>query len=217
MMLRVARLAWPRLVRGGRGLTVALLLASPLAGGDPAGWYLDVVLPLAALIYAAHLIRDEVEGRTIVYLLSRPIARPTLLAGQFSAYLGAVLLVALPALTLAHVLWRGVPSESFLRLLAAASMALLAFGAVFTLMGVVLKRPLTLALRLLFGWERLADAPALLPRVTLTAYVRTLAGVPDAAAGVSPALAACVLVVVTFLALGAAAFVFTHREYVPEA
>ena len=49
------------------------------------------MLPLAALFYATSLVADEVEGRTLTYLLTRPITRASILAGKFAAYLATTL------------------------------------------------------------------------------------------------------------------------------
>ena len=35
-------------------------------------YYVRNVLPLAALFYATSLVADEVEGKTLTYLLTRP-------------------------------------------------------------------------------------------------------------------------------------------------
>ncbi len=211
---RVARLVWPRLVASRRGLLVAALLAWPLTGASVTGFYLDMILPLAALVHATRLVQDEIEARTITYLLSRPVARSGLLLGEMAAYLAAAAVVALPAITIGFMIPGGTPAASLLRLLAAAALALFAFGAVFALLGVAFKRPLAIALVLLFGWERLSAASGLLPRVTLTAYVRALAGASSAPAGVSPIEAVLVLACVGAVCLSAAALVFSGREYV---
>ena len=39
-------------------------------------YYMRNVLPLVALFYATSLVADEVDGKTITYLLTRPITRP---------------------------------------------------------------------------------------------------------------------------------------------
>jgi hypothetical protein len=102
------------------------------------------------------------------------------------------------------------------RLLAAIAFALLAYGSLFALLGVAVRRPLTAALVFVFGWERLVMAPGLLPRLTLTGHLRALAGDPAAPMGLHGAYSAGVLLVVALLALAAATAVFRRGEYVPE-
>jgi len=55
-----------------------------------------------------------------------------------------------------------------------AILALLAYGALFTLLGVLLKRPMIPGLLFVFVWEMVANLPGYLPRFTLTAYLRSL-------------------------------------------
>ena len=46
-----------------------------LYGVIVAVYYVRNVLPLAALFYATSLVADEVEGKTLTYLLTRPLTR----------------------------------------------------------------------------------------------------------------------------------------------
>ncbi|MEJ5171938.1 MAG: ABC transporter permease, partial [Fimbriimonadales bacterium] len=43
------------------------------------------VLPLAAAVFATAVVGQEVEQKTIVYLLTRPVGRPTLLLSRAAA------------------------------------------------------------------------------------------------------------------------------------
>ena len=72
-------------------------------------------------------------------------------------------------------------------------LTLVAYGALFGLLGVLLKRPVIPGLLFLYGWELLANVPGYMPRFTLTAWLRSL--VPyrpaeDGLAGPLPAGAA---------------------------
>ncbi len=53
-------------------------------------------------------------------------------------------------------------------------LTLVAYGALFGLLGVLLKRPVIPGLVFLYGWELLANVPGYLPRFTLTAWLRSL-------------------------------------------
>jgi ABC-2 type transport system permease protein len=231
-MSRILRLLLPRLLHERRGRLVSVLLAWPLllavlarvSGATPqwheiAPLYLGTVIPLAALVHASRLIRDEVEGGTIVYLLTRPVPRRAVLLGALAAYAAATLAVALPATAAGFVLSArdvAAGAPSLWGTVAGAVAALLAFGTAFALLGLVLKRPLAIGLLILFGWEQLAGAPGLLPRLTLTAYVRVLAGLSSAPPDVTGLQAALVLGAFAVLCAGLATAVFARREYVPE-
>ena len=58
-------------------IVLAAKLPPRMSGFDLYGvviafYYVRNVLPLAALFYATALIADEVEGKTLTYLLTRP-------------------------------------------------------------------------------------------------------------------------------------------------
>jgi len=195
-------------------------------------YWIRNVVPLAALFHATALVADEVEGRTLTYLLTRPLERPAILLGKFAAYLATTLSVALPAVVATFFLFATAPGlpgvgasvPDLFRDLGAMALGLLAYGALFTLLGVALRRPVIPGLLFLFGWELLANLPGYLPRLTLTAWLRSLVRHRPAQEGLSelfgqvlPAgLSLAVLVVASAVFLAAAVFVFARREYVME-
>jgi ABC-type transport system involved in multi-copper enzyme maturation permease subunit len=193
-------------------------------------YYLRNVLPLAALFYASALIADEVEGKTLTYLLTRPVRREAILAGKFAAYVATTLSLALPAVVVTFFILLtsrgrvglGAAVPDLLRDLGVLALALLAYGALFTLLGVLLKRPVIPGLLFLFVWELIANLPGYLPRFTLTAYLRSLVRHRPAEEGISEifgqvlpaALCLEVLAGAIIVCLAAAAWIFSTREYV---
>lgn len=192
--------------------------------------YVRNALPLAALFYGTALISDEVEGKTITYLLTRPIQRVSVLAGKFASYLVTTLAMALPAVVITFFVlstirgWSGIGAlvPELFRDMGVIVLTVVVYGAFFTLMGVVLRRPVIPGLLYLFVWELLANAPGYLPRFTITAYLRSLIhhrppdeGLAEIFAQVLPTalcLEAVGAMIVVFLA--GAAWIFSHREYV---
>ena len=104
------------------------------------------------------------------------------------------------------------------------ALTLLVYGALFALLGVVLKRPVIPGLVFLYGWELLANLPGYLPRFTVTAWLRSLVHHRPAQEGLAslfeqvlPASQAVpVLLVATVVFLFLAARIFAAREYVLE-
>jgi ABC-2 type transport system permease protein len=195
-------------------------------------YYVRNVLPLAALFYATSLVADEVEGKTLTYLLTRPVTRPSILFGKFLAYVATTLALTLPATVITFFLlvtvggFSGVSAAvpDLLRDLGAMSLTLVVYGAFFTLLGVLLRRPMIPGLLFLFGWELLANLPGYLPRFTLSAWVRSLIrhrppeeGFSGLFAQVLPwDLSLLVLSGATIVFLGLAFWIFSGREYVME-
>jgi ABC-2 type transport system permease protein len=111
-----------------------------------------------------------------------------------------------------------------LRDLGVMALALVAYGAFFALLGVLLKRPVIPGLMFLYGWELMANLPGYLPRFTLTAWLRSLIHHRPAQEGLAGLFqqvlpsgqALVVLVGVSVAFLAAAAWIFSNREYVLE-
>ena len=218
-------------------LVLAASLPQHLSGFDLYGvviafYYVRNVLPLAALFYATALIADEVEGKTLTYLLTRPIRRSAILTGKYAAYLVTTLALSLPAAVLTFFLlatargWSGIGAAvpDLFRDLGVMALALAVYGAFFTLLGVSLRRPVIPGLLFLFVWELGANLPGYLPRVTITGWLRSLIrhrpaheGVADMFGQVLPAaLSLEVLTGMLIAFLAAAIWIFSTREYVME-
>lgn len=195
-------------------------------------YWIRNVLPLAALFYGTSLVADEVEGRTLTYLVTRPLTRGSIFAGKFAAYLATTLTLALPAAVLTFFIllgargWSAIgPSVGDLfRDLGVITLTLVVYGAFFALLGVLLKRPVIPGLMFLYGWELLANLPGYLPRFTLTAWLRSLIHHRPAQEGLAglfqqvlPAgQGLAVLIGASAVFLAGAAWIFSTREYVLE-
>jgi len=216
---------------------LAAKLPQQLSGFDLYGiviafYYVRNVLPLAALFYATALIADEVEGKTLTYLLTRPIRRSAILSGKYAAYLVTTLALSLPAAVLTFFLlattrgWTGIGAAvpDLFRDLGVMALTLAVYGAFFTLLGVSLRRPVIPGLLFLFVWELAANLPGYLPRFTLTAWLRSLVrhrpaqeGVAEIFGQVLPtALSLEVLTAMLVLFLAGSIWIFSTREYVME-
>lgn len=237
-LLMVALLGLPALFALLYRFALAAELPPSLAPVDLYGsivalYYVRNAVPLAALFYASALVADEVEGKTITYLLTRPVTRASILAGKFAAYVATSLSLTLPALVVCFLLVMSTRGLEALRAalhhlprdLGVVALAFLAYGALFALLGVLLRRPVIPGLLFLFVWEMLANLPGYLPRVTLTAWLRSLLLHRPAEEGLaalfSPALlppGACLAVLIgtTIAGTALAALVFARREYVLE-
>jgi ABC-2 type transport system permease protein len=210
----------------------AKLTGFDLYGVIVAVYYVRNVLPLAALFYATSLIADEVEGKTLTYLLTRPLRRESILAGKFAAYVVTTLVLTLPATVITFFLLvtargfagTGAAAPDLFRDMGAISITLVSYGALFTLLGVLLRRPVIPGLLFLFVWELVANLPGYLPRFTLTAWLRSLIrhrpaqeGLSDLFGQVLPLGESLLVLATATLGLLALSFwIFARREYVME-
>ena len=145
-------------------------------------WWLYVrfVVPVLGVFYGTSLIADEVEDKTITYLFTRPVSRGAVLMGKYLSYLVCTSLVVLPSVML--VFFLTVPlreiGATFVALvtdLGLLALGLAVYGAVFALVGTVMKRPLVAGLVFAFGWEQIALVmPGYLRRLTVVYYLQGL-------------------------------------------
>ena len=144
--------------------------------------YVHVIVPVLGVFYGTALIADEVDDKTITYLFTRPIRRSAVLIGKYLSYLGCTILLVLPSVIAVYFLVvpvnGGSIGRSFPLLLAdlgVLAAGLIAYGAVFALVGARLKRPLVVGLVFAFGWEPgVLLVPGYLKRATVAYYLQGL-------------------------------------------
>lgn len=186
--------------------------------------YPQVICLLLALFYGTSVLGYELDGKTLTYLFTRPLPRWQIVVGK---YLGIVTaLVPAAALSMvASALILGVGSTLLLAMLAGSVGAVLAYSAVFILIGFLIPRR-AMVVGLLYGivFEFvLSFAPALVNEITVTYYLRSLvAGLLDlpipreiarivGGASVTGAIASLALIAAVCLAL--ASLLAAQREY----
>jgi ABC-type transport system involved in multi-copper enzyme maturation permease subunit len=116
----------------------------------------------------------------------------------------------------------GAAVPDLFRDLGAIALTLVSYGALFTLLGVYLRRPMIPGLLFLFVWELVAKLPGYLPRFTLTAWLRSLIHHRPAQEGLSDLFGEVlplgqslgVLGVLSLAFLALSFWIFARREYV---
>jgi ABC-2 type transport system permease protein len=144
--------------------------------------YVHVIVPVLGVFYGTALIADEVDDKTITYLFTRPVPRRAVLIGKYLSYLTCTILLVLPSVVAVYFLIvpinGGSIGRSFPLLLAdlgVLAAGLIAYGAVFALVGARLKRPLVIGLVFAFGWEPgVLLVPGYLKRATVAYYLQAL-------------------------------------------
>src|SRR5687767_8406571 len=123
--------------------------------------FLRFIIPVLGVFYGTSLIADEIEDKTITYLFTRPIPRGAVLVGKYLAYLVCTTLVVLPSVMIVYFLivpFGEIPASfgALVKDLGILALGLAVYGALFALIGAVLKRPLVIGLVFAFGWEQVA-------------------------------------------------------------
>ena len=198
--------------------------------------YVRFIIPVLGVFYGTALIADEVEDKTITYLFTRPIPRGAVLVGKYLAYLSCTVLLILPSVVLVYFLMVpigggsiGASFPSLMTDLGLLALGLAAYGAVFSLVGAWLKRPLVIGLVFAFGWEPgVLIFPGYLKQLTVAYYLQGLVphAMPDDSSISAilqvfrevPAAVTCLaaLAVITLGTLALAARAVEKREYVLE-
>jgi ABC-2 type transport system permease protein len=187
------------------------------------------ILALAAAIFSSAVVAQEVEGKTIVYLLTRPVPRQALLLGRALAAAVMVFLVSAVVATAVSISTTGGVGTLLFKDLVAMAVGSLAYTGLFVLTSLVLNRAMIACLLFAFGWETLAaGVPGDLKLLTLNSHVMAIAERPTpeggsgfldsvgtmlGATGLSAGAAWLVLGCVIALTLGASMAWFAHFEY----
>ena len=194
------------------------------------------ILTLLSVVHGTGALSREIEGRTIVYLLTRPMPRwRILLAKAISAWIVVSVTAGLASVFLALSLFGFHMGPYLLRDLVILSVGAAAYTALFVLLSALLTRQLFALLLALFfavGWENLISRlPGGFARLSVMAHLQVLAphlkdAVEEGADATSQLLTFDPAVITTFqawlamsltlvIALGLALIVFSYREYSP--
>lgn len=116
-----------------------------------AGFSLLIFVPLVVLVFAAATLGTLREERTLVYFWLRPIGRWQIgVAALISAWVVLIPLVAIPTGAFAAVVGEGSDISG---ILAASFVGVIAYGAVFTVLGLLTQRSLVWGLVYVLVWE----------------------------------------------------------------
>ncbi|MEZ4501123.1 MAG: ABC transporter permease [Dehalococcoidia bacterium] len=126
-----------------------------VALGIVGGLVLNLVLPLVALVFGTAAIGQEIEDGTLVYLLTKPIARWKLLVGKvLAAWLATTVVVGVSAAIAGATLLLGRPADLLLpAFVAAVAWGALAYVSLFAALSVRYGRALIIGLVYVFVWE----------------------------------------------------------------
>lgn len=195
----------------------------------------QVVCPVIALVFGSAVVSEEISDRTITYLFSRPIPRPSVLLGRWLAALvpaflllaGSTLgVVAILTLRFENAVGRDTVLGVALPVVLALLLGVAAYSAAFAVLGALTKHSIAIGLGYVFAFELLlvnAELPGNLQRIAVQHHMRSLVkdlvtvwsesrlfGRTDL---VQPETAAIVLLSITLVALAAGAATIVRRQY----
>ncbi len=192
-------------------------------------FYLQMIILILALFYGTSVCSEEVEGKTLPYLITRPIPRAAVVLGKYAAYTAIMtglvtlgLLFSFLVLNLDRLLDPSLYGQLG-RYLGVLILGLVAYGALFTLFGSSLKRSIFFGLLFSFGWENVIQYfPGSTQRLAIAHYLKSF--LPPASPGrfsfltfrleaTPPGFALLMLFAIAAVALALACLIFSIKEY----
>ncbi len=192
-------------------------------------FYLQLIILILALFYGTSVCSEDVEGKTLAYLITRPVPRTAIVLGKYAAY--TLLNVGMVALGLVFAFvalnFDNLGDLSLdlllLRYFAVLTLGLVAYTAFFTFLGGLLRRAIFFGLLFSFGWENVIQYfPGSTQRFAIVHYLKSF--LPASSGGrfsfltfrleaTRPATALLILALITAGFLALACLVFSHKEY----
>ncbi len=199
-------------------------------------FFLQFYIVILALFYGTSVTAEEVENRTLCYLVTRPLPKPAIVLGKVAACALLMFGMVAVSLTLSYFIMNATRlSEpdlylTFLRYLGVLGLGILAYTAFFTFLGAVLKRAIIVGLVFGFGWENVIQYfPGSTQKFSIVHYLKSLLPYRPMSGGgrgvalllfrlepTRPLTAVLMLTVITAAFLALACWIFRMKEYLYE-
>jgi ABC-2 type transport system permease protein len=190
------------------------------------------LVALASAIFTTAIVSQEVEQKTIVYLLTRPVPRWKLLVIRYFASVLVVAFVGVVAAFLtSYGAYKGFGGNPLLvKDMQALLMGSMAYGALFLFVSLLFNRSMIVCLLFAFGWETSVPNMRGMESLSIQGYMQAIAqhpsdetqnGILGAVTGglgtniITPDRAWAVLIGMVIVLLCVASWWFTHFEYIP--
>ena len=145
--------------------------------------YMHFFVPITALFLGIGIIADEVEDKTLPFLLVRPVPRfMIVLVKYFSAIVFGAVIILISLLVSYSIFSLSYPVASFysdilfiIQGYLVLILGLMVYSILFTLLGGILKHPLIIGILFVFGWEKLIPyVPGNARHFTIMSYLQRL-------------------------------------------
>lgn len=170
------------------------VLAADLSAADSFGRVQQAVVlrvvALASAVFGTMVLSQEVEQKTIVYLITRPVPRAVMIAGRMLAAGVVSFVVALLSMFAAGLAVLGpniFTSPTLVQDTAVIAVGVMAYIAFFVFLSLTISRSLIVSLLFAFGWETFVpNMPGDMYFVSILTYLRSAA--PHAVVAGGPSL-----------------------------
>ncbi|MGA2361180.1 MAG: ABC transporter permease [Candidatus Aminicenantales bacterium] len=224
-------------------VAIAVMFRIVLAGrtGDLVAVFNDILIVffvtfdivILSLFYGTSIVAEETEGRTLPYLITRPLSKPAIFLGKYAAYVTLMFIMVSTSLSLSFFIMNGHRLRdpaiylTFMKYEGSLGLGILAYTAFFAFLGTFLKRAILVGLLFGFGWENVIQYfPGSTQKFSLVHYMKSL--MPRRPSGgplsillfrlepTEPVVAVITLVVIAAAFLALACWLFRAKEYLFE-
>ncbi len=195
-------------------------------------FYLQLIVLILALFYGTSVCSEEIEGKTLPFLITRPVPKSAIVLGKYAAYTVVMMMMVTLGLVSSFVvlnvdrLLDPAIYRVLGRYLGVLLLGAMAYGALFTFLGSFLKRAIFFGLLFCFGWENIIQYfPGSTQRLAIAHYLKSF--LPATSAGrfsiltfrlepTEPGMALLTLLLITAALLALAGLLFSKKEYIPD-
>jgi ABC-2 type transport system permease protein len=194
--------------------------------------YLQFLILILALFYGTSVCSEEVEGKTLTYLTTRPVSKSALIVGKYAAYTSLIIIMTSSGVILSFFILNLNDLLDFslykilLRDVVVLSLGLMCYAAFFTFIGTIMKKSILFGLIFSFGWENVIQYfPGSTQRFAIVHYLKSLLPVPRTGRfsflmfrlePSSPLFAVFMIFLIIGVFLGLACILFSWKEYIFE-
>ncbi|MEU9118702.1 ABC transporter permease subunit [Streptomyces sp. NPDC048506] len=125
------------------------------AGGILGGFALGTMVPLIGVIAGTGAIGPEIDDGSVVYLLAKPVSRPTIILTKLVVAIGVTVAFSAVPVLLAGYLLNGNSQQIAVGYAVAAAVASVAYSALFLLFGTITRHAVVFGLVYALVWEAL--------------------------------------------------------------
>jgi ABC-type transport system involved in multi-copper enzyme maturation permease subunit len=193
-------------------------------------FYLQFLILVLALFFGTSICSEELEGKTLTYLTTRPVPKSAIMLGKYAAYTLLIVFMVVLGVTLSFVLLNMNRLLDFslypifFRDLGVLTLGMICYTAFFAFLGTFLKKSVLFGLLFSFGWENVIQYfPGTTQKFTIVHYLKSL--LPGPSTGgfsfllfrlePSPTgVSIFMLLLITAVFLSLACLFFSKKEYI---
>lgn len=193
-------------------------------------FFFQLYIQIISLLYGAAVLSDETDSKTLIYLISSPISKLSVLSGKFLSYLTVSFSSFFLGSAVLYIItnFNKITEPESLKILAGLEIAgfisILAYSSFFMLLSALLKKSTILGVFFIFGWEGLAQVlPGAAQKLTVIYYMTSIIPInlPRRGWSIIPTIeklqyfeALLILLLISSIFFAATAYIFYKKEYV---